>query len=124
MLTTYATVDDLTTWMGQAAPPEAARLLARASRLIDAHVVARYSRRDDGSFVDPNIEQGLRDATTAQVEWWLKTGDAEEASARFSSGDRSVTRGISVQSSGVRLAPQAADALLAAGLLSGAVGAY
>lgn len=114
----HATKAQLETWLGEAAPANADRLLQRASSLIDALVVAPYAKRADGTIIDTKVSTALRDATTAQVEWWIQTGDATEASARFESSGK----GVSVKSTGRRLAPQAEDALFIGGLLNRGIG--
>lgn len=114
----HATAEELATWLGEDAPENATQLLRRASNLIDAIVVAPYAKLTDGTIIDTNVANALRDAACAQAEWWMKTGDAEEASARFQSSGK----GISVTSTGRRLAPQAEDVLFTGGLLNRGIG--
>lgn len=114
----HATTEELTEWLGSEAPQNAGRLLQRASNLIDSVVVAPYAKLADGTIIDSNVSDALRDATCAQVEWWLETGDHAEATARFKPSGK----GISATPTGLRLAPQAADALFVGGLLSRGVG--
>jgi hypothetical protein len=114
----HATKEELQEWMGSEAPQNAERLLQRASNLIDSVVVAPYAKRADGTIIDVNVSNALRDAVSAQVEWWLQTGDVTEASARFASSGK----GISVKSTGRRLAPQAEDVLFTGGLLNRGIG--
>ena len=109
----YATGAEFTTYSGQAVPADIDRLLARASDLIDSQVTSMYSLETDGTFTETAVADVFRDATCAQVEWWLATGDEVEATARFKSPG---VGGLDVTSSGLRLAPRAADALDRAGL--------
>lgn len=109
----HATSAEFETYSGQTSPADIARLLARASEIVDAHVTSPYSLEDDGSFTETAIAEAFRDATCAQVEWWLATGDEAEATARFKSPG---VGGLDISTTGLRLAPRAADALDRAGL--------
>lgn len=75
---TYATASDLTAWTGTAAPDDADRKLKRASEIIDAALLTAYYATDNtGAATDTVIVAALRDATCAQVEFWL-AGDEED----------------------------------------------
>jgi hypothetical protein len=90
----HATAQDLAGWLDGETPPEAARLLARASRLVDRHVYAGYRVDDDGLPVDEHVRDALRDATCAQVEQWLAVGedhDVEGVEGAVSVGGASFT---------------------------------
>jgi hypothetical protein len=59
-------------------PADLSRLLERASELIDDHCrTARYDVDDDDLPTDEGVAAALRDATCAQVEFWL-AGDEED----------------------------------------------
>ncbi|MFE5895835.1 hypothetical protein ACFQ67_00140 [Streptomyces sp. NPDC056488] len=73
MARVYATPAEYEVFSGLAAPDNAARLLARASRLVDRAVVAALYTVDlSGYPSDTDIRQGFRDATCAQVEAWAR----------------------------------------------------
>lgn len=120
----YATKADLAAYLGVSEadlPPDADRLLERASELID---YVTMGRADAEAHADT-----LRRATCAQAEMWISEG--EDVAIRgpirsFSLGKWSVTYGDGRQSGGDRqpeLAPRARQALALAGLLYRGVGA-
>lgn len=123
----HATSEQLTTYLGTVAPPDATRLLARASELIDDETVtAVYDTDTDGVATDAKVIGGLADATCAQVEYWL-AGDEEDdvlgplqgmstgtGQQQYGAGENRATP--------MYLAPRAARHLRLAGLLSSAVG--
>lgn len=74
----YATADDYVAWSGQTAPNDAERLLRRASELLDATVTVPFAVRDDGMPADPSDAEALRDATCAQVRFWVETGEEHD----------------------------------------------
>ncbi|TGB14418.1 hypothetical protein [Streptomyces sp. MZ04] len=124
----YATPEQLTAWTGKPAPPDAERLLARASEDIDdALVRAVYLTDDAGMPTDPTIVAALRDAACAQVEYQLATGDdGTGAAGRWDSvsiGPVSLSgRKDGPTAPGeVDLAPRAHRALTRAGLLPGVI---
>lgn len=124
----YATPEQLTAWTGQPPPPDADRLLMRASEDVDdALAAALYDvDRTTGMPTDPNVIQALTDATCAQVEHWQATGsDGTGADAMW---DNVSIGGVSLSgrrhaSAGpeVALAPRAYRALKRAGLLPGVI---
>ncbi|MFF4738783.1 hypothetical protein ACFY2W_23300 [Streptomyces sp. NPDC001262] len=129
----YASPEQLTAWLGpgRPAPADAERLLVRASEDIDsALLTAIYAVDDDGDPLDPHIAQALADATCAQVEWQLATGDDGTGAGGVwdsvsigpvsLSGRASRTTGAS----GVELAPRADRALRRAGLEPGRIHAW
>lgn len=115
----HATLPELETYLGEAPPASGERLLQRATELIDTHVFGYYE-------IDPVTElptetkviEALRDATCAQVEYWLATGDEKEATARFKHPG---IGSLNLVTTGVRVAPRAQDALRRAGLLQAVV---
>lgn len=104
----YATPVELADYMGLDEPPaDAERLLERASTLINAHVVTPRN------ITNVVVVEALRNATCAQVEWWLATGDEVEATARFVSPG---VAGADLTTTGRRIAPRAIDELAEGGL--------
>jgi hypothetical protein len=69
---TYATSDDLKTWMGlDTAPANATVLLRSASMLVrDAISGAYYLTDTDGLPTEANVIAALRDATSVQAAAW------------------------------------------------------
>ncbi|MGW5304854.1 hypothetical protein ACWERF_13050 [Streptomyces griseoluteus] len=124
----YATPEQLAAWTGQPAPADAERLLARASGDVDAALLCAFYRTSDaGMPIDPHVVQALADATCAQVEYQLATGDdGTGAAGRWGSvsigpvslGDR---RDNPTAATGLDLAPRAHRALMLAGLLPGVI---
>lgn len=124
----YATPEQLAAWTGTPAPADAERLLARASADVDAVLLcAVYETNAAGMPTDPTVVQALADATCAQVEYQLATGDdGTGASGRWGSvsigpvslGDR---RDDPRAPGDVDLAPRAHRALMLAGLLPGVI---
>ena len=77
-MTTYATVAQLAADPWGLTPPDAARLLVRASEVIDQALrTAIYAVDTTGAPTDAAVIQVLADATCAQVEFW-ETGDEED----------------------------------------------
>lgn len=72
----YATVAELTAFTGAAAPVDAARLLQRASDLVDTIVCAPYATDLSGMPTDVDIIAALKNATCAQVELWGEVSEA------------------------------------------------
>lgn len=128
MARVYATPEQLTTWTGQPAPSDADRLLARASEDVDdALRTAVYDTDTAGMPAEPAIVAALADATCAQVEYQLATGDDGTGAAgqwnAVSIGPVSLSgRRQDPQHAGdVSLAPRAHRALTRAGLLPGVI---
>ncbi|MBX6357359.1 MAG: hypothetical protein IRZ05_16090 [Micromonosporaceae bacterium] len=128
MARVYATPEQLTAWTGQPAPPDAERLLARASEDVDdALISAVYATDAAGMPTDPAIVQALADATCAQVEYQQATGDdGTGAAGRWDSvsiGPVSLSgRADAPAAAGdVDLAPRAYRVLRRAGLLPGVI---
>ncbi|AGP56825.1 hypothetical protein [Streptomyces rapamycinicus] len=124
----YATREQLATYTGAPAPEGAERLLARASEDIDAALLTAYYATDpDGDPTEQHVVDALRDATCAQVEYQLATGDDGTGAAgvwdAVSIGPVSLSgrRAGPPAASGVDLAPRAHRALLRAGLLPGVI---
>lgn len=76
----YATADELATYTGQAAPADADRLLTRASELIDEVTRGRAADAWADPLPDPvsDDQAALRDATCAQVEFWMSLGEEHD----------------------------------------------
>lgn len=106
------------------APEDFDRLLERASELIDDYLrTAVYDVDDDGAPTDDDVIAALRDATCAQVEFWL-AGDEEDdilgPVQGFSLGGMQVQYGAGpTRTLPYYLAPRAARLLRNAGLYSG-----
>ncbi|MDT0346762.1 hypothetical protein [Streptomyces litchfieldiae] len=126
----YATPEQLAAWTGQP-PPDAGRLLARASEDIDsALLTAVYAADPSGYPTRARVRDALADATCAQVEQWLATGSDGVTTAEawdsvsigpVSLSGRSSTTPPTATVAGVELAPRAYRALHRAGLLPGEV---
>ncbi|MGI5350213.1 hypothetical protein ACQEU8_36580 [Streptomyces sp. CA-250714] len=124
----YATPEQLSAWTGQPAPPGAERLLARASEDVDdALLAALYATDAAGMPTHPDTVQALADATCAQVEYQLATGDdGTGAAGRWDSvsiGPVSLSgrKDGPTAAGDVGLAPRAHRALRRAGLLPGVI---
>jgi len=77
-VTTYATVEQLAADPWGLTPPGAARLLVRASEVIDQALrTAVYDVDTAGAPTDAAVIAALVDAVCAQVEFW-ETGDEED----------------------------------------------
>lgn len=126
-MASYATSGELATYLGTTAPADATRLLARASELVDDHIItATYPVNTSGMPTDTVHIGALRDAVCAQVEYWL-AGDEEDdvlgPTQGVSLGGMQVQYGAGEnRATPMYLAPRAARALRRGGLLSGAVG--
>lgn len=75
MALAYADTDDLAQYTGEVAPAGAARLLREAAALV------RFATRNDlydvqpsGLPSDDDLREAMRDATCAQVEYWIAAG--------------------------------------------------
>lgn len=124
----YATPEQLAAWTGQPAPEGAERMLARASEDVDdALMTAVYDTDADGDPTDPAVIRALSDATCAQVEYQLATGDDGTGAAgewdSVSIGPVSLSgrQARPSDASSVDLAPRAHRALRLAGLLPGVI---
>ena len=75
MVLVYADATALTAWTGQAAPANATQLLRSASMLITSATVASvYGVDDAGLPSDATVLEAFRDATCAQVAYWVAAG--------------------------------------------------
>jgi hypothetical protein len=116
MTAAYATPADLAAWLGTDAPEDSERLLRRASELLDANVYGAYAVDSaTGLPADPDAAEALRDATCAQVEFWVEVGEAHD----LDGGARSQVSigGLAMQRPG-RLSARALDLLRTAGLMN------
>lgn len=113
--TAYATVSECATFAGMADARIDSRIMTRASELIDDYTrTALYDTDDDGFPTDATIAAAFRDATCAQVEFWM-AGDEEDDV--LGAPDLVALSGLSAK--GRTLAPRAARLLRNAGLYSG-----
>lgn len=72
----YATTGDLVAHTGKAPPPDARRLLVRASERVDELLrTAVYDVDDAGTPLDPGVAAALAEATCAQAAWFADLGD-------------------------------------------------
>jgi len=112
----YATSSQVADWIAPGeAPADLARLIARASELVDSHVRATYATNTDEEPTDATVAAAMRDAVCAQVEQWIEV-DETNAIDGLAGGQISVD-GYSGQRA-PELAPRARHILKVAGLLS------
>lgn len=110
----YATIEDLMGYLHASDAPEgAARLLERASELVD-YVTFNRINPDDGAHLE-----AAKKAVCAQVESWLELGEQEALGAggtSFAIGSFSMSSAQKA-GAGASIAPRAKQALLPTGLL-------
>lgn len=122
----YATNEQLTNFLGYPAPEDAARLLVRASELIDDYTItAVYNVDSDDQPTDATVAGAFADATCAQVEYWL-TADEEDDILGPLQGVAVAALQLQMgagtnRATPMYLAPRAARHLRRAGLLNAAV---
>lgn len=128
---TFATVDDVTRWLGVEAPGNADALIRRGSVMVStATRRARYDTTPAGLPSDPDVADALRDAVCAQVEAWVSaevdpTVTVVEASVSKSSIDGATveydtaTAAAKQQALSDGLCSYALDILTTAGLIGG-----
>ena len=118
MTVAYATEDDLAGYVAAAAGlDDASRLLTRASELLDDKVLMPFSIDDDTQLpTDTDIATALRDATCAQVEFWLEVGEEHDIEGL---ANRQVSvQGLNLSALPPELGPRARRILHLAGLLN------
>lgn len=124
-ITPYATADDLGAYLGTEPPADSDRLLIRAQELIDATLTsAMYTSDSNGNPTDATVIGALRQATCAQVEYWITNGDELGTLDKYSSYSIegiSVSRGNVGSSRQYRLCDRSWDVLRAAKLAPGTV---
>jgi hypothetical protein len=120
----YATTGELAAYLRTAPPANAARVLPRATEVIDDLLLGGYwELTEDGMPSDTRVAAALRQAVCAQVEWWRVNGDPDGLGATQSWNDVAIgsvklSRGQkSDQQQPDEIAPVAVRALRAAGLL-------
>lgn len=120
-MTVYATAVELAVFTGVAAPADADRLLARASEVVDEATYGAAASAWADPLPDPVTEdqQAIKDATCAQVEFWMAVGEAHDVE-----GVRGgVTTGaVHIDRLPGTLALRAQRRLFRAGLLSARIG--
>ncbi|MEV6711994.1 hypothetical protein AB0M48_08105 [Lentzea sp. NPDC051208] len=117
----YATVDELRNYAGaRVVTDDSPRLLARASELVDSHLLAAVYEVDAQGYPTGAEERdALRRATCAVVEWWHETGDPVGAAGQFSESQIGTVRLKRADSAAPSdIAPNAVRILTTAGLLS------
>lgn len=119
MTVAYATVDELHSYVSASADlgDEADRWLERASELIDDTVRASFAVDDTTNLpTDTAVIAAMRDATCAQIEFWLEVGEDHDVEGL---ADRQVSiHGLSLQALPPELAPRARRIMRTAGLLN------
>ena len=115
----YATTQQLTAYLHEDAPANAAKLLEDATRALDdALLTAVYDVDSGGMPTDVLVQAAFAEAVCAIVEWWGETGDSVGADGGWdsvSAGPVSLSRGSN--STGTQaislgtLPPRAASAL-------------
>ncbi len=118
MTVAYATAEEYTTFADVAADADVDRLLERASELIDDTVRATFTISSSTSLpTDTTIAAAMRDATCAQVEYWVTEVGEEHDIAGM--GNRQVSIGhLSMDHLPPVVAPRARRFLSVAGLLN------
>jgi hypothetical protein len=116
----HASAAELASWLGDVPVAGASRILARASELVDDKVMAAYETDVDGHAVDATVAAALSAATCAQVEQWIEVGEELDISGFPSSGGFMLGR-LQITDLPATLAPRAARALRAEGLLTASV---
>jgi len=118
--TLYASLADLSAYLGGAEPPATAtRLLLRAQDLIDTALISSLFAIDDpttGNPTDAGVLAALKKATCAQVEFWITNGDELDELGQwqsFSIEGISATRRADDSRRRERLCDRARDALRA-----------
>jgi hypothetical protein len=115
MAVSYATPDDLYAWV-PVDVEDPARLLARATEVVDSAVRAPFRVDSAGTPLDPETAEALTSATCAQVEFWLEVGEEHDVAGL---AGRQVSVGqLSISALPPTVAPRAARILAGAGLLS------
>ena len=113
--TAYATVQEYAVYAESDDERITARIMTRASELIDDYTrTAIYDTDDDGFPTDTDVETAFKEATCAQVEFWM-AGDEEDDV--LGAPDLVALSGLSAK--GRTLAPRAARLLRNAGLYGG-----
>ncbi|MFE7073804.1 hypothetical protein ACFU96_27325 [Streptomyces sp. NPDC057620] len=117
----YATTTDLANYLHAAPALDAGRLLADASRMLDARILAYcwYDTDDAGLPTDALVAAAIGRAVCAQVAWWGEVGDSTGAagvgygSVAIGSVNlgRSVTSVSGDDSAARQIAPQVWDEL-------------
>jgi hypothetical protein len=105
MARVFATVEEYEAFTGSTAPANAARLLARASRLVSAATKAAIYDTDPAGYPsDTDVRDAFRDATCAQVEVWAK----RDAAAAGESDDPAASPWTSISAGGLSFSRQSA----------------
>ncbi|MFJ9657615.1 hypothetical protein ACIRPR_06555 [Streptomyces griseoflavus] len=105
MARVFATVAEYEAFTGTAAPANAGRLLARASRLVSAATKAALYDTDPAGFPsDTDVRDAFRDATCAQVEVWA----TRDAAAAGESEDPAASPWTSISAGGLSFSRQSA----------------
>jgi hypothetical protein len=114
----YATEAQLAEWLPSGTSvTDAARLLRRASEVLDSFAVASWTIVEEtGLPSETTIATPLAEACCAQVEFWLEVGEEHDLTGLAGSGV--AVGNLRVDHLPPELAPRAARILANAGLLS------
>lgn len=116
----HATLAELEAYTFEPAPPDGQRLLQRATEMIDTYVFGMYEIDSVTNLpIATKVREALRDATCAQVEFWLQTGD--EADVLSGHSMVSIPGAMTTSGARTRLAPRAKNALSRANLLQAVI---
>ncbi len=111
----FASRADLASWLGADAPAQAERLLERAAELLDERVTVPFDVDTATQLpTDADVAAALRDASCAQVEYWLELGEEVDI---IGQRGRIVVSGFQGEAPG-RLAPRAKTILARESLVS------
>lgn len=79
MTVAYATEEQLEAYLPAGTTvSDAARLLARASEVLDDNIRGTFALGEDGLPSDTDTATSLADACCAQVEFWLEVGEEND----------------------------------------------
>jgi hypothetical protein len=109
--TGYATPTQVAAWLGDTAPDDVARLILRASELIDAVTMGNIDSDDTAHLA------AAQAACCAQVEYWVQNREETEFEGAVKSRGTGKTSVTYATDGNPSLAPRAHRALLMAGLL-------
>jgi hypothetical protein len=130
----YATPDQFWAYVGEEPDSDdqvrVQALLVRASALVDSLLLTALYDVDRVTLMptDPRVAFVLQQATCAQAQWFEETGDVSGAGSQYQSGSAgpfSFTRGYGAgggaTGQGARIAPEAVQLLVGAGLINAGV---
>jgi len=117
-MTAYATSDEYATFAGGTTPDDLPRLIDRAGEVVDDFTrTAVYEHDTDGFPTEAEDIAVFRDATCAQVEFWLAGDEEDDVLGPLS--DLTIGNVKAMPAAPLVLAPRAGRILRAAGLYRG-----